>query len=144
MPEMRLRQVVMVADALDPALDEVQALLGLRVCFRDPRVSRWGLVNAVMPVGGEFLEIIAPVQAGTSAGRYLVRRGGAGGYMFVLQCNDAVAERQRLGTLGIREIWRADRPDYVATHFHPSDVGGVLLSIDSVPGADYRARLSPW
>ena len=142
---MRLRQVVFVARALEPAVDDIGAVLGLAVAYRDPGVGQWGLENAVMPLGGDFIEVVAPIRDGTSAGRYLDRRGGDGGYMVILQCADAPSQRARVAGLGIREIWRADRPDYRATQFHPTDVGGVILSLDSVePGADYRETFCSW
>ena len=55
--------------------------------------------------------------------------------MVILEAPDALAERRRITGLGVRAVWEIDAPDYVATHFHPSDLGGVLLSVDSVPGA---------
>ncbi len=98
-----------------------------------------------MPVGGNFLEVVAPTRPDTSAGRYLTRRRGDGGYMVILQCADAVAERARITGLGVRAVWTTDGPAYRATHFHPADVGGVLLSVDSVePGADYRDPRCMW
>jgi len=142
---MRLRQVALVAETLEPAVGDLCAVLGLEVCHRDPTVAQWGLENAVMALGGNFLEVVAPLAEGTSAGRYLERRGGAGGYMVILQCADAAAERARLRGLGLRPVWQADRPAYTATHFHPRDTGGILLSVDSVePGADHRAPLCSW
>ncbi len=142
---MRLRQICLVAESLAPAVDDLCAVLGLAVCFRDTGVAKWGLENAVMPVGGNFLEVVAPTRPDTSAGRDLTRRRGDGGYMVILQCADAVAERARITGQGIRAVWTTDRPAYRATHFHPADVGGVLLSVDSVePGADYRDPRCMW
>jgi len=142
---MRLRQIAFVAEVLTPAAAELEDVLGLAVCHRDAEVGKWGLENVVCPLGGDFVEIVAPFEAGTSAGRYLERRGGNGGYMVILQCDDAAAQRQRITALGVRAVWSTDRPNYRATHFHPADVGGVLLSVDSVtPGADYKARQCEW
>ncbi len=142
---MRLRQICLVAESLAPAVEDLCAVLGLGVCHRDTGVAKWGLENAVMPVGGNFLEVVAPTRPDTSAGRYLTRRRGDGGYMVILQCADAVAERARITDLGVRAVWTTDGPAYRATHFHPADVGGVLLSVDSVePGADYRNPRCMW
>ena len=142
---MRLRQVALVAGSLAPAEEELCAVLGLKVAYRDPGVGVFGLENVVAPVGGEFVEIVAPVEAETAAGRYLARRGGNGGYMVILQCPDAIAERRRIMDLGLRTVWRTDRPGYRATHFHPRDAGGVLLSVDSVaPGVDHLGRFCSW
>jgi len=145
LPVYRLRQVAWVAADLEAAVAAIAGPLGLEVCYRDPEVHKWGLVNAVLPVGGEFLEIVSPSRAGTSAGRYLDRRGGDGGYMVILHTADALAERQRIAGLGVRIAWNTDRPDYKATHLHPADCGQVLLSIDSTDaGAAFHAEAAAW
>ncbi len=141
---MRLRQICLVAHELEPAADALCAVLGLSIAYRDPGVARYGLANVVAPVGNDFLEIVAPTRQGTSAGRYLERRGGDGGYMVILQGGDAVADRERLQAMGVRAVDAIDRPDYQATHYHPADTGGILLSIDSVPGGDWRAPECDW
>ena len=136
---MKLRQAVFVARDLESSREELCEVLGIEVAYRDPGVAKWGLVNVVCPSGRDFLEIVAPSQPGTSAGRYLDRRKGDGGYMVILQVPDALAERRRITALGVRAVAEKDLPDYVYTHFHPADTSGVLLSIDQTiapEGAD--------
>jgi len=74
---------------------------------------------------------VTPFQQGTSAGRYIERRKGDGGYMVILQVPDAAAERKRVTDLGVRAVAQKDLPEYQYTHFHPSDTTGVLLSLDT-------------
>jgi hypothetical protein len=136
---MKLRQCVFVATDLENSRDELCDILGIEVAFRDPGVAKWGLVNVVCPTGTDFLEIVSPSQTGTSAGRYIDRRKGDGGYMVILQVADALAERKRVTGLGVRAVAQKDLLEYVYTHFHPSDTSGVLLSIDQTiapPGID--------
>ncbi len=143
--KVRLRQIALVADTLEPHATHLVEVLGLGEPHRDPNVGVFGLENVVLPVGGDFLEIVAPVQGNTSAGRYLARRGGPGGYMVIVQTDDANAERERIEKHKVRSVWKIDRPDYKATHFHPADTGGFLLSVDStLPGAEVTERLGPW
>lgn len=141
---MRLRQIALVARDLEKNAADLTAVLGLSVGFRDPGVGRFGLANVVVPIGNDFLEIVAPIQPDTAGGRYLDRRGGDGGYMVILQGDDALADRARVEALGVRVVEKIARPTYVATHFHPADTGGVLLSIDSVPGGDWRNPDCDW
>jgi len=141
---MRLRQFVFVAEKLEPAVAEISAVLGLAVCYRDPGVAKFGLENALLAVGGNFLEIVAPTEDGTSAGRYLTRRGGNGGYMVIVHCDDALAERERINGHGIRDVFRHDGPVAYATHFHPADVGGAILSVDSMAGSDLHDEMATW
>jgi catechol 2,3-dioxygenase-like lactoylglutathione lyase family enzyme len=127
---MKLRQCVFVAKDLERSREELCNTLGIEVAYRDPGVAKWGLANVVCPTGQDFLEIVSPTREGTSAGRYIERRKGDGGYMVILQVADAVAERQRVTALGVRAVEQKDQPEYKYTHFHPSDTAGVLLSID--------------
>lgn len=142
---MRLRQIALVAHDLEPVVRDLHAAFGLRVAFRDPAVGVFGLINAVMPVGGEFLEVVQPVKADASAARYLKRRGGDAGYMLIFQTADALAHRKRLTEQSIRSIAQHDTPDYTFTHFHPGDFNGVLTSIDMVDdGASWREPMGKW
>ena len=128
---MKLRQCVFVCKDLESSREELCDILGIDVAYRDPGVAKWGLVNVVCPIGNDFLEIVTPSQPGTSAGRYIERRKGDGGYMVILQVDDAKAERARVTGLGIRAVAQKDLPEYNYTHFHPSDTTGVLLSLDT-------------
>lgn len=141
---MWLRQVALVAHDLEPVVEQLGKVLGLKVAYDDPEVAIFGLINAVMPVGGEFLEVVQPVKNDASALRYLHRRGGDAGYMLIFEVEDALAHRKRILDMGARQIAAMDKR-YVFTHFHPADFGGVLTSIDSVTGVeDWFDRDSDW
>ena len=142
---MRLRQIAFVAKDLQPIADQLGQVFGLKVGFRDPGVEYFGLNNVVMPVGGEFLEVVAPFRDDASGARYLARRGGDAGYMVILQDADALAHRARLEAMGVRVIARSRDDDYQYTHFHPADCAGVMMSLDSVPGDEaWREAKSEW
>ena len=141
---MRLRQFVFVAEKLGPAVEEISAVLGLDVCYKDPGVAEFGLENALLAIGGNFLEVVAPTKDGTAAGRHLARRGGNGGYMVMVHCDDGLAQRTRISALGIRDVWRHDGPVAYATHFHPADVGGAILSVDSMAGTVVHDETANW
>ncbi len=134
---LRLRQICLVAPELEPAVDEITDVLGIAVAYRDGAVAKYGLVNAVMPIGHCFLEVVAPTQEGTAAGRYLERRGGAGGYMVILDCDDIGFWEQRVKALGVRV---ANDLDYAGAYrglqLHPRGTGGTLLEINWTPGGD--------
>ncbi len=127
---MRLRQVALVARDLDPVVADCRAVLGLEVGFRDPEIGGFGLRNAVMPVGDTFLEVVSPVADDTTAGRFLARRGGDGGYMVIVQIDDLEAARRRLEALGVRVVFAVTFDDVATVHLHPRDVGGAILSLD--------------
>jgi len=129
---MRLRQIALVANALEPAVGDLAAVLGLGEPFADPGVATFGLCNAVFPIGDTFLEVVAPTQAGTTAGRLLERRRGDGGYMVIVQSDDLARDRSRVDSLGVRVAWEIDLEDAASIHLHPRDVGGAILSIDAM------------
>lgn len=133
---MRLRQVALVAKDLDPVVDDLCATLGIEVAFNDPGVEGFGLKNAVMPIGDTFLEVICPVQEGTTAGRLLKRRGGDGGYMVIVQTQDLEADRARMDELGVRIVWEIKLEDAAAIHLHPRDIGGAIFSFDAMTPPD--------
>jgi hypothetical protein len=115
---MRLRQFVFVAKDLKTAVVDIGATLGLAVCYNDPNVAEFGLNNALLPDGG---------------------------YMIIMECDDALAHRERIEALGVRAIWRHDDDDAHATHFHPADVPGAILSIDDMgPEGNPAEKLSRW
>ena len=141
----RLRQAVVAARELDPVAARLRQEFGLRDPFQDPGVGAFGLRNAVYAVGDTFLEIVSPVREGTTAGRYLDRRGGDCGYMAIFQLHDLEAARRRVEELGIRVVWRADMDDISGTHLHPADVRGAIVSLDRAdPPGSWRWGGPDW
>ena len=137
-PYLRLRQIALVARALEAVERQLTSVLATEVCFRDPGVGKYGLHNALWALGGTFLEVVSPIRDNTAGGRYLDRRGGDGGYMYIVDCDDLDARRAQLDAKGIRVVESARAGDDVlwseAVHLHPKDTGGCLLSIDRHSG----------
>ena len=126
----RLRQVALVARDCGQVAGELRRVFDWPPPFHDPGVGQFGLTNAVFAVGDTFVEVVAPARPGTTAGRYLERRGGDGGYMAIFQVRDLAAARRRVAGLGVRVVWTAELPDIAATHLHPGDVPGAIVSLD--------------
>lgn len=131
---MRLRQIALVARELRPVENTICDQLGLEVCYRDPGLSHFGLRHGLYAIGDRILEVVVPKQPGTTAERYLDRRGGDGGYMILLQTDDVEREKTRVEDTGIRVIHdggvKGDGESIRGIHLHPKDVGGAILSID--------------
>ena len=83
--KIQLRQICLVARELEPVIEDLTEVLGIQRCYVDPGVGQFGLENTLMPIGRNFLEVVAPIQEGTAGGRYLDRRSGDGGYMVITQ-----------------------------------------------------------
>ena len=89
----QLRQICLVARELEPVIEDLTEVFGINCCYVDPGVGQFGLKNTLMPVGKNFLEVVAPAQEGTAAGRYLARRGGDGGYMVITQADSRASQK---------------------------------------------------
>lgn len=129
---MRIRQIALVGADLEAAKADIVGVLGLGGDYADPGVGKYGLHNAVWPIGDTFLEVVSPTQEGTTAGRLLDKRGGDGGYMVILQVDDMKAARERAAAHGVRFADKFDGDGYGFTHLHPKDVGGAILSLDEM------------
>lgn len=126
----RLRQVALAAADCEATANQLRETFGWPPPFHDPGVGRFGLTNAVFAAGDTFVEVVAPVEPGTTAGRYLERRGGDSGYMAIFQMPDLAAARRRVADAGVRVVWTADLADIAGTHLHPKDVPGAIVSLD--------------
>ena len=129
----RLRQICLVAEKLAPVIDDFKAIFAVDVCFKDPAVATFGLENSLMPIGGNFLEVVAPVKENTAAGRYLKRRNGDGGYMVICQCDThetQLARKVRAAALKVRIAWEHEGKSFHGMQLHPADTGGAFFEID--------------
>ncbi|MGC8512259.1 MAG: VOC family protein [Acidimicrobiales bacterium] len=133
---MRLRQVAIVVFDLESTVETLGDALGLKVAFRDPSVGAFGLRNAVLPVGSQFVEVLSPTRAGTAAGRQMDRAGGEAGYMVIMHTDEHAAARSRVRDMGVRIAFEADHGGFQIMQLHPSDTAGSFLEVDYQPGGD--------
>ena len=141
---LRLRQIALVAEELAPVEQEFADVLGIEVGYRDPGVGHFGLENALMPIGNQLLEVVAPIQDNTAGGRYLARRGGNGGYMVITQCDDHAPRRARVDALGVRIVNQFDSGEFSNMQLHPKDTGGSFFEIDEQRGERSHDPDGPW
>ncbi len=140
---MRLRQVALAAHDLDATVNALCETFALTVCHRDPGVAEFGLVNALMVIGDQFIEVVAPTNPATTAGRLLDKRcpstgldpaarrvDGVTGYMAIYEVDDLDEREQHVLEHGVRIVWRGDFATIRGRHLHPADVGGAIVSID--------------
>jgi len=139
---LRLRQICLVASDLDAIEADLSAVFGLAVCHRDGGVERFGLHNLLMPVGNSFLEVVAPFREDTTAGRFIERRGGDGGYMVIMQTDDMVAARERMSALGVRLVLDGGDGHTDGIQLHPKDVPAAIAELRWNEGGDDPA--GPW
>lgn len=127
---MDIRQIVMVSSLRDPIVSDLCKLFECKVAFNDPGVAHFGLENAVIPIGTDFLEVVSPVEDNTTAGRYIKKRDGDGGYMIIIQVDEFTASKKLVLENEIDIVWETDLPEAKAIHLHPKQMGGAILSLD--------------
>jgi hypothetical protein len=133
---LRLRQICLVAPHLEPVISDIADIMGLRVCYRDGNVAKYGLENALLPVDTILLEVVAPFQPGTAAGRFLDKSGGRGGYMAILCCDDPVARGKRAEKIGVRIANVINHPPYHGVQLHPRDCRAAFIEFNHTDGSD--------
>ena len=142
----QLRQIALVARELDPVIDDLCSVFGIQPCFIDPGVGVFGLENTLLPVGRNFLEVVAPVEEDTAGGRYLDRRGGDGGYMVICQGSDRETQqavRQRALDAGVRIAMESEREHHIICQLHPRDMIASFLEIDWDINNDFNGNWHP-
>lgn len=133
---MRLRQICLVAPHLEPVVSDIADIMGLRVCYRDGNVAKYGLENALLPVDTILLEVVAPFQPGTAAGRFLEKTAGRGGYMAIFCCDDPDERAGHAKAMGVRVANIIDHAPYRGVQLHPRDCRAAFLEFNHTAGSD--------
>ncbi|KAF2193873.1 hypothetical protein K469DRAFT_548688 [Zopfia rhizophila CBS 207.26] len=146
----RLRQIALVTKDLERAKRQLTHVIGTEVIFEDPAVAQWGLKNFIIPIGGDFIEVVSPFKDNTTAGRLLDKRGD-GGYMIIMQTADAKRRREYIESKGLgKVIFSYDHKDSVCVQYHPKGIkGGMMPELDSHTSSPnnptpLESRFSPW
>ena len=123
--------MVLAARDLDATVDRLCSELDLRVCFNDPGVAEFGLHNALLAVGDQFIEVVSPIADNSAAGRLLDRRNAdVTAYMVMFEVDDLDARVAALESAKVRTVWSGDFPTIRGRHLHPGDIGGAIVSLD--------------
>src|SRR6195952_6090855 len=115
----RLRQICLVAPHIEPVVSDIAEIMGLNVCYRDSNVAKYGLENALLPVDTILLEVVAPFQPRTAAGRFLEKNAGRGGYMAIFCCDDPDAYGAGANAMGGRTANVITHAPYHGVQLHP-------------------------
>lgn len=122
----RLRQIALVTQDLEQAKQLLTGVLGTQVVYEDPAVTQWGLRNFLLPLGGDFIEVVAPFQSDTTASRLLNKRG-PGGYMIIMQTEGARKRREQIRAQHLAKvIFTHELSDSVCIQYHPKGIKGTL------------------
>ncbi|MBN9062111.1 MAG: hypothetical protein BGP06_05350 [Rhizobiales bacterium 65-9] len=134
---LHLRQICLAESELEPAISDLAAILAAPICVRDFHVDIYGLTNALVALGSDFIEIVAPIEENTAVRRFLGKSGGRGAYMAIFQCDDPERRQRHVGALGVRTPHIIDRPEYRNVQLHPKDCRATILEF--ARNGDYSA-----
>jgi hypothetical protein len=133
---LRLRQICLVAPRLEPVVGDIADIMGLSVCYRDGNVAKYGLENALLPVDTILLEVVAPLQPATAAGRFIDKTGGRGGYMAIFCCDDPNARARHAASMAVRVANVIDHAPYQGVQLHPRDCRAAFIEFNHTDGSD--------
>ena len=135
-PYMRLRQICLVAPGIEPVTSDIAGIMGLNIAYRDGNVAKYGLENALLPVDTILLEVVAPFQPGTAAGRFIDKTGGRGGYMAIFCCDDPDERGAHANKMGVRTANVIDHAPYHGVQLHPRDCRAAFIEFNHTAGSD--------
>mgnify|MGYP006091425481 FL=1 len=141
-----LRQICLVAAELQPVVEQLTNVFDIKVCHRDPVVKQYGLENVLLPLGTDFLEVVAPIEENTAASRYLNRLGRNGGYMVILQADSKdtqTAIRSRALAARVRIAHEEERDGWSSCQLHPADMEAAFLDIEWDAQGDFTGCWHP-
>lgn len=115
---------------LDTALDGYRRRYRVEPLYRET-VESQGVEEAMIPVGGSFIQLLQPLRADTPVGRFLDRNGeGLHHVAFAVASIDLALEH--LEAQGARLVDPTARPGGRGTRIafvHPGDLAGTLIEL---------------
>jgi methylmalonyl-CoA/ethylmalonyl-CoA epimerase len=126
----RINHVGIAVGELEPAIAHYSEQLGIEVVHRE-RLDNDSIDAALVSVGEDRLELVAPLVADTPLGRFLRRRGpGMHHIAYEVADIDAALEQLRRGAMTLIDAVPREGIDGSRVAFlHPSSNFGVLTEI---------------
>ncbi len=130
-----LDHVAIAVHDLELALDGYRTRYRVEPLYREV-VEAQGVEEAMIPVGGSFIQLLQPLGRDTPVGRFLESRGeGLHHVAYAVASIDIALEHLR--EVGARLVDEAARPGGRGTRIafiHPADLAGTLIELVELPG----------
>ncbi len=129
-----LDHVAIAVHDLDAALDEYLRLYGVTALHRE-RVEEQGVEEAMVAVGGSFIQLLQPLSPETPVGRFLAQKG-EGLHHIALAVDDIEAALEHLESEGARLIDETPRVGGRGARIafvHPKQTTGTLIELVEPP-----------
>lgn len=127
---LNLDHVAIAVEDLDAAIDGYRSRYGVEPLHRE-RVESQGVEEAMIPVGGSFVQLLQPLTADSPVGRFLAKHG-EGLHHVAYAVPDIDAALSHLEAEGARLIDRAPRiggRGAKIAFVHPADLAGTLIEL---------------
>ena len=131
---LNLDHVAIAVRDLDQALDEYRRRYGIEPLYREV-VEDQGVEEAMLAVGGSFVQLLEPLDADTPVGRFLERRG-EGMHHVAFAVVDIEAALAHLKAEGARLVDETPRTGGRGTRIafvHPKDGNQTLVELVELP-----------
>ena len=127
---LNLDHVAIAVSDLDEAIGGYQAKYGVVPLYREI-VEDQGVEEAMIPVGGSFIQLLQPLGADTPVGRFLERKGQGLHHVAyaVASITAALDHLKGQGATLVDEIPRAGGRNTQIAFVHPNDLGGTLIEL---------------
>lgn len=127
---LNLDHVAIAVNDLESALDGYRARYGVEPLHREV-VEAQGVEEAMIPVGGSFVQLLQPLGPDTPVGRFLAKNG-EGLHHVAYAVPDIVAALEHLRSEGARLIDETPRTGGRGAKIafvHPGDLTGTLIEL---------------
>jgi len=127
---LNLDHVGIAVHDLDHALDEYRKKYGITPLYRETVASQ-GVEEAMIPLGGSFIQLLQPLGPETPVGRFLAKKGEGVHHLAWAVANIHTA-LEHLKARGARLVDSEPRPGGGGTQIafvHPGDLAGTLIEL---------------
>jgi len=127
---MKLDHIGIATNSIEEGLAVWRDALGLKVDSTE-EVTEQGVKVCMLAVGDTHVELLEPLGAETSVGKFLAKRGPGMHHIAieVANINASLAELKSKGVRLIDETPRVGAGGCLVAFVHPSSVNGVLLEL---------------
>ena len=129
-----LDHVAIAVQDLDEAIDHHRSLFGTEPLWRE-RVEEQGVEEAMIAIGGSFVQLIAPLAEDTPVGRFLTKYGEGLHHVAyaVPDIEAALAKMRDEGARLVDETPRIGGRGAKIAFIHPAAFAGTLIELVELP-----------
>lgn len=129
-----LDHVAIAVHDLDASLSDYRNRYQVEPLYRE-EVAEQGVEEAMIPIGGSFVQLLQPLGPDTPVGRFLERHGEGLHHVAyaVASIDSALDHLKEQGARLVDEFPRRGSRGTRIAFVHPSDLGGTLIELVELP-----------